>query len=371
MPFSWQGSGTQPSARSSVPTELVQRVPALTTRFRDLDWQPHSLEKKSAEQHGLHCVLHLTGGSVGGCSTSANSTSDNSTSASWPKSKLAEVEIGRSRNWPKSKLIGRSRTDGVCSVSSFSLSFFSFALFFTFLYFFLFLLISLFILFCSISVFVPELNPKPRTLHSISDGPFRWTPPPVNPPSPDNPSPDNPSPDNPPPDNPPPDNPKFRFFFPSSCHNFHSSFSLLGSFRGILLVFEGRNPEMCTFGVLGLSCETPAAPPDQAAGASHDSPRTPNVHISGPHRFKHHQNSTKGPQESERRKKIVAEEGKKKREILGPTPFGAPPFRAPPFWAPPFWAPPFWAPPFWAPPFWAPPFWAPPFGLHPSGPHFF
>ena len=22
----------------------------------------------------------------------------------------------------------------------------------------------------------PELNPKPRTLHPISDGPFRWTP---------------------------------------------------------------------------------------------------------------------------------------------------------------------------------------------------
>ena len=42
---------------------------------------------------------------------------------------LAEVEIGRSRNWPKSKLIGRSRTDGVCSVSSLSLFlFFSFAL---------------------------------------------------------------------------------------------------------------------------------------------------------------------------------------------------------------------------------------------------
>ena len=55
--FCWQGSGTQPSgprARSSVPTDLVQRGPALTTRFRDLDWQHHSLEKKSAEQHGLH-----------------------------------------------------------------------------------------------------------------------------------------------------------------------------------------------------------------------------------------------------------------------------------------------------------------------------
>ena len=77
-----------------------------------------------------------------GCSTSANSTSDNSTSASWPKSnwpksKLAEVDIGRSRNWPKSKLIGRNRTDGVCSVSSFSLSFFFFCFVFTFLYFFL------------------------------------------------------------------------------------------------------------------------------------------------------------------------------------------------------------------------------------------
>ena len=30
--------------------------------------------------------------------------SKNSTSKNWPKSKLAEVEIGRSRNWPKSKL---------------------------------------------------------------------------------------------------------------------------------------------------------------------------------------------------------------------------------------------------------------------------
>ena len=71
--------------------------------------------------------------------------------------------------------------------------------------------------------------------------------------------------------------------------------------------------------------------------------------------------------------------GKKKREILGPPPFGAPPFGwAPPFWAPPFWAPPywapplFWAPPFWAPPFWAPPFWAPPFWAPPlrRAPHF-
>ena len=98
---------------------------------------------------------------------------------------------GRSRNWPKSKLIGRSRTNGVCSVSSFSLSFFFYCFVFTFIYFFLVLThLSLFILFLFCFCFrpqKPELNPKPRTLHPISDGPFRWTLPPVNAPPPDNP----------------------------------------------------------------------------------------------------------------------------------------------------------------------------------------
>ena len=75
---------------------------------------------------------------------------------------------------------------------------------------------------------------------------------------------DNLPPDNPPPDNPPPDRPKFRSFFPSSCHKFHSSFSLLGSFRWIFLAPEPWNVHIWA---LGLSCETPAAPPDRAAGA--------------------------------------------------------------------------------------------------------
>ena len=72
-----------------------------------------------------------------------------------------------------------------------------------------------------------------------------------------------------------------------------------------------------------------------AAGASHDSPRTPNVHISGPWRFKHHQNSTRRPPEREERVNICGGREKKKREILGPTPrgpifsrFGPPPFGA-------------------------------------------
>ena len=208
---------------------------------------------------------------------------------------LAEIElvaIGRSRNWPKSKLIGRSRTDGVCSVSSFSLSsFFSLCFYFSSLFSCSYSSLSSFC-FCAVSGFrpqKPELNPKPQTLHPISAGPFRWTPPsgdpppppPDNPPPdkppPDNPPPDNPPPDNPPPDNPPPDRPKFRSFF---------------------------------------------------SRLAHDSPKTPNVHISGPRRFKHHQNSTQGPQEREKRKKIVAEEGKKARN------FGPPTLLAPPFGAP-------------------------------------
>ena len=52
---------------------------------------------------------------------------------------------------------------------------------------------------------------------------------------------------------------KFELFS-LSRHNVLSFFSLSwGSFRGILVVFEAPGPEMCTLGVLGLSCEAPAA----------------------------------------------------------------------------------------------------------------
>ena len=49
-----------------------------------------------------------------------------------------------------------------------------------------------------------------------------------------------------------------RFFFSLSRRKFHSFFSLWGvlslNFGG---VFEGRGAQMCTFGVLGSSCEAP------------------------------------------------------------------------------------------------------------------
>ena len=229
----------------------------------------------------------------------------------------------------------------------FLLSFFSFSLFLPFFTFFLFLLISLFILFLFCFCFrpkKPELNETPNLAPH-----FRWTLPL------DLPSGESPSTGQPSTGQPSAGPPKISLFFFSLLPPQFSFFFLsLGVFSwNFLGVFEDRNPEMCTFGLSG--CRVKPWRPHQTGppGLAHDSPRTPNVHISGPRRFKHNQNSTKGPQERERRKKIVAEEGKK-REILGP----------PPFWAPPFGAPPFGAPLF-------PGLGLHPLGLHPSrAPHF-
>ena len=166
------------------------------------------------------------------------------------------------------------------------------------------------------------------------------------------------------------------FFFP-----FPPPFRSFCVSLGLFLVefwwcFEGRNLEMCTFGLLG--CRVKPRRPHQTGppGLAHDSPRTPNVHISGPRHFKHHKNSTrkKDTQKDTERVKRWREREEKARNfgphpsgpiLLGPHPSGAPPF--------------------WAPPFGAPSFWGPTFagfgpstlrgstlrGLHPSGLHFF
>ena len=69
-----------------------------------------------------------------------------------------------------------------------------------------------------------------------------------------------------------------------------------------------------------------------AARVSHDSPRTPNVRISVPRRFKHHQNSTRRHPERHKKSEMVAGEGKKKARNFGPStlpgprPSGPPPF---------------------------------------------
>ena len=78
-----------------------------------------------------------------------------------------------------------------------------------------------------------------------------------------------------------------------------------------------RGPEMCTFGVLGLSCASPG-------GQVWWGRRGSTAHFRAPELQKHHQNSTRRPPERERRMKIVAGRGKKKSEILGGPAEGCP-----------------------------------------------
>ena len=67
------------------------------------------------------------------------------------------------------------------------------------------------------------------------------------------------------------ESPKFRAFFSCPATFFILSPSLWVASRGILVVFEA--PHMCTFRVLGLSCETPAA---QKPPGFHTTAREPN-----------------------------------------------------------------------------------------------
>ena len=71
---------------------------------------------------------------------------------------------------------------------------------------------------------------------------------------------------------------------------------------------------MCTFGVLGLSCEAPAAPKPPGLHTTAREPKR--AHVRALALRKHYQNSTKGLPREEERKKIVAVEGQKS-EILG------------------------------------------------------
>ena len=50
------------------------------------------------------------------------------------------------------------------------------------------------------------------------------------------------------------------FFFSLLHHIFLSSFSLLGSLLHFGCFLKRRGPEMCTFGVPGLSCASPGGP---------------------------------------------------------------------------------------------------------------
>ena len=101
---------------------------------------------------------------------------------------------------------------------------------------------------------------------------------------------------------------------------------------------------LCTCCAPNCAIPAPARPPSPgppkiscilgAAGVSHDSPRTPNVHICGSWRFKHHQNSTRRLPERGKNERKLWQEMEKSAKFLGPTlwarPFGSPPPSVPP-----------------------------------------
>ena len=118
----------------------------------------------------------------------------------------------------------------------------------------------------------------------------------------------------------------FALFFSLSRHNFLSFFSLLGVFSWNFGGF------FCSAGALkcarlefsGCRVRAPAARSGGAAGVSHDSPRTPNVHISGHLLFKTPPKfNEKTPRETQKQRNGGGK-GKKKSEILGGPAEGGP-----------------------------------------------
>ena len=107
------------------------------------------------------------------------------------------------------------------------------------------------------------------------------------------------------------------FFFPLPPQN-----SFFSSLSGCLLVeiwwcLKRRDPQMCTFGVLGLSCASPGGPVWWGRRVSHDNQRAQTCTFEGPGLQKHHQNSTRRHPEREEKNEFCGGRGKKKSEILG------------------------------------------------------
>ena len=74
--------------------------------------------------------------------------------------------------------------------------------------------------------------------------------------------------------------PKFRvFFFPLPPQNLFFSSSLGVFFVEFGWCLKHRGPQMCTFGVLGLSCASPGGPVWWGRRGITRQPKSPNVHI--------------------------------------------------------------------------------------------
>ena len=263
---------------------------------------------------------------------------------------------GRSRNWPKS--------NRRCLLCFFFLSFLFFLLLclFTFLYFFLVLahlslhFVVVLFLFSSRKTWTEPETPNPAP-HC------RWTLPL-----------DNPPPDNPPPDNPPPDRPKFRSFFPPPATIFILHSLSWSPFVEFWWCFRRPEPSNMHVWALWLSCETPAAPPDRAAGARTRQPEnSKRAHFTAPALQTPPKFHERTPRERKKKENCGGKREKKTRNFGLPTLSGLHPSGLHPSGPPPFGAPTLWGPHLRGPTFSG--FGPPPFGastlrgLHPSGPH--
>ena len=126
--------------------------------------------------------------------------------------------------------------------------------------------------------------------------------------------------------------------FPCTAQNFALFFSSPAAIRSFLPslgvfslnfggVFEGWDPEMCTFGLSGCRVK-PRAPPDRAAGARTRQPELQTCTFQGPGAS----NTTKIPREDPQRGKkerILRREREKKARNFGPPTLRAATLRAP------------------------------------------
>ena len=106
-----------------------------------------------------------------------------------------------------------------------------------------------------------------------------------------------------------------RFFFPSPATKFVLFFPLWGLLVEFWWCLKRRGAQMCTFGVLWLSCASPGGP--EAAGVSHDNQRAQTCTFEGPGVQKHHQNSTRRHPEREEKNEFCGGRGKKKERNFG------------------------------------------------------
>ena len=162
------------------------------------------------------------------------------------------------------------------------------------------------------------------------------------------------------------DRPKCRSFFSLSRRTIRSFLSSLGVFSlNFGGVFEGRDPQMCTFGLSGC-CVKPQRLRGRR-GFTRQPENSKRAHLSVPALQTPPKFNEKTPREG-RKERMLRREREKKARNFGPPTLRAPTLRAPPFGPHPSGPHPSGKQPSGPPHFWPPLFLG--WGPHPSNPHF-